>query len=59
MQETAYAKMFEERYQVPINNLVIIAAVDGSDEPEVYTSKRDKHILQMREMVTEYMENRK
>jgi genome maintenance exonuclease 1 len=58
-QASAYAVMFEERYKIPINNLVIIAAVDGSDEPEVYTSKRDKHIMQMRDMVTEYMENAK
>lgn len=55
-QASGYAVMFEERFSIPINNLVIIAAVDGSDSPEVYVSKRDIHIQGLIDMVKEYKE---
>lgn len=43
MQATAYAIMFEERTQTPINNLTIIIAVDDGFT-QVFQSKRDKHV---------------
>ena len=53
-QAAGYAVMFEERYQMPINSLVIIAAIKDKDEPEVFTSKRDNHIVELIGMVEEY-----
>ena len=53
-QAAGYAVMFEERYKIPINSLIIIAAISDKYEPEVFTSKRDKHIDELIEMVAEY-----
>jgi len=53
-QASGYAVMFEERYKMPINNLVIIAAVADKDEPEVFVSKRDVHIKELINMSEEY-----
>ncbi len=53
-QAAGYAVMFEERYKMPINSLVVIAAIAGKDEPEVFTSKRDNHIAGLIDMVKEY-----
>lgn len=43
MQAAAYAIMFEERTNIPINNLTIIIAVDDGFV-QVFRSKRDKHV---------------
>ena len=56
-QAAGYAVMFEERYKFPINSLVIIAAVAGKSEPEVFTSKRDMHIGGLIDMVKEYKQH--
>lgn len=56
-QAAGYAVMFEERYDIPVQQLVIIAAVDGKTEPEVFVSKRDRHIGGLIDMVKEYKEN--
>ena len=56
-QAAGYAVMFEERYKFPINSLVIIAAVAGKSEPEVFTSKRDTHIVGLIDMVKEYKQH--
>ena len=56
-QAAGYAVMFEERYKFPINSLVIIAAVAGKSEPEVFTSKRDTHIGGLIDMVKEYKQH--
>ena len=53
-QAAGYAVMFEERYKMPINSLVIIAAIADKDEPEVFISKRDAHIGDLINMVEEY-----
>lgn len=53
-QAAGYAVMFEERYKMPINSLVIIAAIADKDEPEVFISKRDTHIGDLINMVEEY-----
>jgi hypothetical protein len=39
---------------MPINSLVIIAAIADKDEPEVFISKRDAHIGDLINMVEEY-----
>ena len=52
-QAAGYAVMFEERYKMPINSLVIIAAIADKDEPEVFISKRDTHIGDLINMVEE------
>jgi hypothetical protein len=41
MQATAYAIMFEELYKKPINQLVIIVAVED-DRPQVVFEERDR-----------------
>ena len=56
-QAAGYAVMFEERYKMPINSLVIIAAVAGKSDPEVFTSKRDNHIGGLIDMVKEYKQH--
>ena len=56
-QAAGYAVMFEERYKMPINSLVVIAAIAGKDEPEVFTSKRDFHIAGLIDMVKEYKQH--
>ena len=43
MQESAYAVMFEERYKIPVSQLVTIIAVD-SDEPQLFIENRDDYI---------------
>ena len=43
MQESAYAVMFEEMFDIPVSQLVTIIAVE-SDEPQVFVEKRDDHI---------------
>ena len=43
MQESAYAVMFEERYKIPVSQLVTIVAVD-SDEPQLFIENRDDYI---------------
>ena len=42
-QESAYAVMFEEMFEIPVSQLVTIIAVE-SDEPQVFVEKRDDHI---------------
>ena len=37
-QAAAYAIMYEERYQTPINRIVILISVDG-DEPQVFEER--------------------
>lgn len=43
MQTAAYAIMFEERFQIPISQIVIAIAVDD-EEPQVFVEKRDDYV---------------
>ena len=43
MQESAYAVMFEERYKIPVSQIVTIIAVEA-DEPQLFVEKRDDWI---------------
>ena len=49
MQEAAYAVMFEERYQIPINRLVTLIAVE-QDEFQIFVEDRDDWIHQFIEL---------
>lgn len=44
MQAAAYAVMFEENTQIPIDTLVVIIAHDESYEPQIFVEKRDDWI---------------
>ncbi len=55
MQEAAYAVMFEERTNIPINRLVTIIAVE-QDEPQLFVEKRDDYIHLFQEYRSLYKE---
>jgi len=43
MQVSGYAVMFEERFSIPVNRIVVAIAVDD-EEPQVFIGKRDTYI---------------
>ena len=43
MQVSGYAVMFEERFGIPVNRVVVAIAVDD-EEPQVFIAKRDTYI---------------
>jgi ATP-dependent exoDNAse (exonuclease V) beta subunit len=43
MQVSGYAVMFEERFGIPVNRVVVAIAVDDED-PQVFIAKRDTYI---------------
>ena len=45
--------MFEERYGVPIKQIVILIAVDGED-PQIFISERDKYIRRLESTIALY-----
>lgn len=53
MQETAYAIMFEERTQIPVDQIVTVMAVDFSS-PLVFIEKRDNWSNSLANVITEY-----
>lgn len=50
---SAYAVMWEERTGIPINNIVVVIAVDGED-PQVFEEKRDNYIYECVETIARY-----
>ena len=51
-QASAYAIMYEERYQIPISRIVILISVDG-DEPQIFEDRRDTYtnkLLEIRQL---------
>jgi ATP-dependent exoDNAse (exonuclease V) beta subunit len=51
VQETAYAKMFEERYQIPIERIVTIVAVEETGQSQLFVEEPSKwydHLLDLR-----------
>ena len=52
-QASAYCVMFEERTGTPIEQIVIIIAVDGG-ESQVFIEKRDDHILDCMDTIKQY-----
>ena len=53
LQTTGYSLMFEERYGVPIKQIVILIAVDGED-PQIFISERDKYIRRLESTIALY-----
>ena len=43
MQCAAYAVMFEERFDIPVNNLVVLISVNDN-KPQIFVKKRDEYI---------------
>jgi genome maintenance exonuclease 1 len=58
MQGSAYCVMYEERTGIPVDQVVIIGAVE-SDDPFVYVEKRDDHIDDFIGLRADYMEKYK
>ena len=52
-QASAYCVMFEERTGTPIDQIVIIIAVDGG-ESQVFIEKRDNHIMDCIDTIHQY-----
>lgn len=55
MQAAGYAVMFEELFNIPITNLVILMSVDHQD-PLTFIEKRDDHIFDLIELRKKYKE---
>ena len=56
MQETAYAKMFEELYDIPIERIVTIVAVEETGQSQLFVEEPDKWIDQFMELRQQYRE---
>jgi CRISPR/Cas system-associated exonuclease Cas4 (RecB family) len=56
-QAAAYCVMFEERTGIPIDQIVIIIAVEGETEPQVFIEKRDDHIGDCIKTIARYTES--
>ena len=53
MQCTAYAIMFEEITKIPIPQIVLMIAVEGS-EPQMFVEKRDNYAEQLLDLRLDY-----
>ena len=56
MQETAYAKMFEEMYDIPIERIVTIVAVEETGQSQLFVEEPDTWIDQFIELRQQYRE---
>ena len=54
MQETAYAKMFEERYNIPIERIVTIIAVEETGQSQMFVEEPSKWIEPLKELRNQY-----
>jgi len=54
-QASAYCVMYEERTGIPIDQIVILIAVDG-EEPQVFVEKRDNYIKECMKTIALYKE---
>ena len=52
-QASAYAIMYEERFKVPVNRIVIFISVDN-DEPQIFEDRRDTYTKQLLEVREQY-----
>jgi hypothetical protein len=57
-QASAYCVMYEERTGIPIDQIVILIAVD-EEEPQVFIEKRDNHIHDCIETIAIYKEQQR
>jgi genome maintenance exonuclease 1 len=46
MQCSAYAIMFEERFEIPVSQIVVAIAVED-DDPQIFVEKRDNHVKEL------------
>tara|TARA_A100001234_G_scaffold164853_1_gene146106 strand:- start:1099 stop:1770 length:672 start_codon:yes stop_codon:yes gene_type:complete len=53
MQSTAYAIMWEERTGIPINQIVVVIAVDN-EEPQIFIEKRENWTEKLIQTIAEY-----
>ena len=53
MQSTAYAIMWEERTGIPINQIVVVIAVDN-EEPQIFIEKRENWTEKLVQTIAEY-----
>ena len=56
MQETAYAKMFEERYGIPIERIVTIMAVEETGQSQMFVDQPDHWFTPLMNLRTQYRE---
>jgi len=54
-QAAAYAIMYEERFQIPVNRTVILISVDN-DQPQVFEDRRDYYVDQLLEVRKHFRE---
>ena len=54
MQETAYAKMFEERYQVPVERIVTIVSVEETGTAQLFVENPASWIDQLLGLRSQY-----
>ena len=52
-QTSAYAVMFEERTGIPVDQVVVLIAVDNST-PQIFVEKRDNHIQDCIDTITNF-----
>lgn len=56
-QASAYCVMFEERTGIPVDQIVIVIAVESESEPQVFVEKRDNYIRECVETIAKYKES--
>jgi len=56
MQETAYAKMFEEMYNIPINRIVTIVAVEETGQSQMFVEEPKHWIDPLKDLRSQYRE---
>lgn len=54
-QASAYAIMYEERFNIPVPRTVILISVD-EDEPQVFEERRDEYVKKLLEIRKQYKE---
>ena len=56
MQETAYAKMFEECYTEPIEQIVTIMSVEETGKPQIFIEDPDDWVEPLKKVRAQYKE---
>ena len=54
MQETAYAKMFEERYNVSVERIVTLVSVEETGQAQLFVENPDNWIDQLLSLRSQY-----
>lgn len=56
-QASAYCVMFEERTKIPVDQIVIVVAVENEDKAQVFVEKRDNYIGECIETIKKYKDS--